>query len=101
MVALISMEFMIWQVQTSPIGMFFWILCEDVMCVLCYVDSHYTGDLDCRRSIRGYVFVFTGDPKCGKSILQDTIALSTTKAEYMAAKEPVWQTANICISLLL
>ena len=53
----------------------------------------------------GYVFMFIGGPICWKSTLHDTIALSTTKAEYMVAteavKEPTWQTANICISLFL
>ena len=97
---------MIWQVQTSPIGMFFGLFVKMLyMCVLCCVDSDYMGDLDCRRSMRGYVCVFTSGPNCQKSILQDTIALSTTKAEYMVAteavKEPTWQTANICISLFL
>ena len=69
----------------------------------CYVDSDYTGDLDCRRFMTGYVFMFTGGPICWKSTLHDTIALSTAKAEYMAVtkatKEPVLQTTNICISL--
>lgn len=71
----------------------------------CYVDSDYTGDLDCRRFMTGYVFMFTGGPICWKSTVHDTIALSTAKSEYMvvtkAAKEPVLQTTNICISLLL
>ena len=56
---------MIWQVQTSPIGMFFGLFVKMLyMCVLCYVDSDYMGDLDCRRSMRGYVCVFTSGPNC-------------------------------------
>ncbi|KAH9726277.1 Integrase catalytic domain-containing protein [Citrus sinensis] len=52
-----------------------------------YCDSDFAGDLDKRRSTTGYVFTLGGDPV--NSILQSTIALSTTKAEYMAATEAV------------
>ena len=34
-----------------------------------YVDSDYVGDLDCRKSMIGYVFRFDGGPICWKSIL--------------------------------
>ena len=59
-----------------------------------YVDTDYTGDLDQRRSTKGYVFRV---PKCTvswKKELQDTVTLSTTEAEYMtvvkASKEALW-----------
>lgn len=59
-----------------------------------YVDSDYTGDLDKRRSITGYVFNFAGGPINWKSTLQSTVVLSTTEAEYMAitkaVKEAIW-----------
>ena len=59
-----------------------------------YADSDYGGDLDRRRSTTGYVFTLSGSPISWKSTLQDTIALSTTEAEYMAAveasKEGLW-----------
>jgi len=62
--------------------------------VVGYVDSDYAGNLDSRRSMTGYAFMFSGGPVCWKSTLQDTVALSTTEAEYMAvteaAKEAVW-----------
>ena len=58
-----------------------------------YIDADYVGDLDQQRSTTGYVFTV----ECvisWKAELQDTIALSTTEAEYMAAieasKEALW-----------
>ena len=61
--------------------------------VMGYVDVDYAGDLDFRSSKIGFVFMFFGGPICWKSTLQDTVALSTTKAKYIvvtkAAKEAV------------
>ena len=52
--------------------------------VVGYVGSDYAGDLDKRRSLRGYVFTIGGCANSWKATLQSTIALSTTtKAEYM------------------
>ena len=50
-----------------------------------YVDSDYAGDLDRRRSLTCYVFTLCGSVIRWRSILQSTVALSTTEAEYMAA----------------
>ncbi|KAH9718108.1 hypothetical protein KPL71_022089 [Citrus sinensis] len=59
-----------------------------------YCDSDFAGDLDKRRSTTGYVFTLGGGPVSWRSILQSTIALSTTEAKYMAAteavKEAIW-----------
>ncbi|KAH9718140.1 hypothetical protein KPL71_022099 [Citrus sinensis] len=54
-----------------------------------YCDSDFAGDLDKRRSTTGYVFTLGGGPVSWRSILQSTIALSTTEAEYMATTEVV------------
>ncbi|KAH9657090.1 hypothetical protein KPL70_022912 [Citrus sinensis] len=54
-----------------------------------YCDSDFAGDLDKRISTTGYVFTSGGGPVSWRSILQSTIALSTTEAEYMAATEVV------------
>ena len=54
-----------------------------------YVDSDYAGDLDKRRSLTGYVFTFSDCAISWKAVLQSTVALSTTEAEYMAAAEGV------------
>ncbi|KAH7849584.1 hypothetical protein Vadar_019987 [Vaccinium darrowii] len=37
--------------------------------VVDYVDSDYAGNLDSRRSMTGYAFMFSGDPVCWKSTL--------------------------------
>jgi len=59
-----------------------------------YVDADYAGDLDQRRSTTGYVFTVAECAISWKAKLQDTIALSMTEAEYMAAveasKEALW-----------
>ncbi|KAH9673193.1 Integrase catalytic domain-containing protein [Citrus sinensis] len=59
-----------------------------------YCDSDFAGDFDKRRSTMGYVLTLGGGPVSWRSILQSTIALSTTEAEYMAAtetvKEAIW-----------
>eukprot|EP00253_Pinus_taeda_P018476 PITA_18476 len=52
------------------------------------------GDLDKRRSTIGYVFTLAGGAISWMSKLQETVALSTTEAEYIAAsdssKEAIW-----------
>ena len=63
-------------------------------CVVKYVDSDYTGDLDKRRSTTGYVFTLAKALMSWRSTLQSTMVLSTIEAEYMAlievAKEVIW-----------
>ncbi|KAH9699247.1 hypothetical protein KPL71_024272 [Citrus sinensis] len=54
-----------------------------------YCDSDFAGDLDKRRSTTGYVFTLGGGLVSWRSILQSTIALSTTEAEYMATTKAV------------
>ncbi|XP_040989586.1 secreted RxLR effector protein 161-like [Juglans microcarpa x Juglans regia] len=59
-----------------------------------YVGSDYAGDLDKRRSTTEYVFTMAGGPVSWRSILQSTIALSSTEVEYMVVtedvKEAIW-----------
>ena len=50
-----------------------------------YVDAHMAGDRDNRRSTRGYVFTVGGTTVSWVSKIQSVVALSTTKAEYVAA----------------
>jgi len=52
-----------------------------------YADSDYVEDLDKRQSTTGYVFTLSQAPVSWRSILQFTVALSTTEAEYMAMME--------------
>lgn len=59
-----------------------------------YVDAHYAGDLDTRRSTLGYVFTMAGGPISWSAKCQATVALSTMEAEYMAlthtAQQALW-----------
>jgi len=59
-----------------------------------YVGGDYTGDFDQRRFTSGYMFTVAECTISWKAELQDTITLSTTEAEYIAAveasKEVLW-----------
>lgn len=52
-----------------------------------YTDSDWAGLKDGRRSIGGYAFLLSGGPVSHQSKQQATVALSSTKAEYMATTE--------------
>ena len=59
-----------------------------------FTDADMAGDLDGRRSTSGFLFTFAGGVVSWQSKLQKCVALSTTKAEYIAAtettKEMLW-----------
>ena len=59
-----------------------------------YTDSDYAGLVNNRKSTRRYIFMLSGGPLFHQLKLQNTIALSFTKAKYMAAckveKEALW-----------
>jgi hypothetical protein len=59
-----------------------------------FCDADYAADVDTRRSTSGYVFIMYGGAICWASKRQQTVAASTTEAEYMAAaaavKECLW-----------
>ncbi|KAJ9556254.1 hypothetical protein OSB04_010868 [Centaurea solstitialis] len=67
---------------------------EDEISVTGYSDASFQTDRDDFRSQSGYVFTLNGGAISWKSSKQDTIADSTTEAEYIAAsdaaKEVVW-----------
>lgn len=56
-----------------------------------YVDADYAGDIDTCRSCSGHVFLQAGGPSAWGSQYQQTIALSTTEAEYMATSRAAKQ----------
>lgn len=59
-----------------------------------FCDADYANDQDTRRSVTGYVFIKNGAAVTWSSQRQQTVALSTTEAEFMAAceatKETMW-----------
>ena len=52
-----------------------------------YLDADMAGDLDSRKSTSGFLMIFVGGAVSWQSKLQKCVALSTTKAEYMAVTE--------------
>jgi len=59
-----------------------------------YSDAHWAGDLDTRKRPGGYVCMLARSAVSWSSKRQQTVALSSTEAEYMtltqAAKEAIW-----------
>uniref|UniRef100_A0ABD2WHA3 Reverse transcriptase Ty1/copia-type domain-containing protein n=1 Tax=Trichogramma kaykai TaxID=54128 RepID=A0ABD2WHA3_9HYME len=54
-----------------------------------YCDSDWANNVDNRRSVSGYIFMFQGGPISWASRRQKTVALSSCEAEYMALQQPV------------
>lgn len=65
-----------------------------------YVDSDYAGDVDARRSTEGHIFFVGGGPVSWTSKRQETVALSTVEAEYMAftraTQQAIWLDKFMC-----
>lgn len=59
-----------------------------------YTDADWASDVDKRRSSTGFVFTMSGGAVSWNSRRQDTVALSSTEAEYMAlssaTQEAIW-----------
>jgi hypothetical protein len=62
--------------------------------LMAYTDSDWASDPDTRRSITGYHYMLADGIFCWLSRAQKTVALSSTKAEYMAmsdcSRQGVW-----------
>ncbi|KAJ3552017.1 hypothetical protein NP233_g12969 [Leucocoprinus birnbaumii] len=56
-----------------------------------FVDSDFVNDRDTRRSTDGHVFFAGGGPVSWSTKRQETVATSTTEAEYMAVSQAVQQ----------
>ncbi|KAL4323733.1 hypothetical protein GQ457_11G029180 [Hibiscus cannabinus] len=67
---------------------------EEELCIKGYTNASFQTDKDDSRSQSGFVFCLNGGAVSWKSSKQDTVADSTTEAEYIAAseatKEAVW-----------
>ena len=63
------------------------------------MDADYARDLDKRRSVLGYVFMFTSGAVSWRCLLQNYTSMSTTKAKYIAmveaCKEAIWLTCLV------
>ena len=57
---------------------------ENTVVIEGFVDSDFAGCLDTRKSLTGYVFTAFGIAISWKASLQKVVALSITKAEYIA-----------------
>ncbi len=61
---------------------------------MAYSDADWAGDSEDRKSTSGYLFQIAGGPVSWRSKKQDTVALSTAEAEYVAlssaTQECVW-----------
>ena len=59
-----------------------------------YSDADWAGDRQDRKSTSGYLFQIAGGPISWRSKKQDTVALSTAEAEYVAlsfaSQETIW-----------
>lgn len=68
--------------------------------VIGYSDADYANDPSSRRSVTGYVFTKNGAAVTWACQRQQTVALSTTEAEFMAAcaatKEAMWVKQLLC-----
>ena len=58
-------------------------------------DSDWAGDVDTRRSTTAYIFRVNGAPVSWSSKLQQTVALSSVEAEYMAASSATQEAIHL------
>ncbi|GKV26776.1 hypothetical protein SLEP1_g36011 [Rubroshorea leprosula] len=85
-----AMKWILWYLRgTVDVGLVYDRSVDPSGNVVRFVNSDFTGDLDKRRSTTRYVFTLSGCAISWKATLQSTVALSTTKAEYMAITEAV------------
>jgi len=52
-----------------------------------WVDADWAGDTDTRRSHTAYILMMNGGPISWKSRRQDNVSLSTSEAEFVAARQ--------------
>jgi hypothetical protein len=62
---------------------------EDGLVLVGFADADWAGDTESRKSTGGYVFMLAGGTVSWSSRRQQTVALSSTEAEFMALSEAV------------
>ncbi|GJX69666.1 retrotransposon protein, putative, ty1-copia subclass [Tanacetum coccineum] len=79
---------------TANVGLVYGINCDNHVDITGFFDSNYAKDPDKGWSITSYTFLVQGCVVGYKATLQHVVALSTTKAKYMAlteaVKESIW-----------
>ena len=65
--------------------------CNSSLCLFGYVDSDYARDVDGQKSMEGHMFFVGGGLVSWASKCQETVALSTVEAEYMAFTQATQQ----------
>ena len=68
---------------------------EEELVVMGYTDASFQTDKDDSKSHSGYVFTINGGAVSWKSSKQETVADSTTEAEYIAASEAAMYSASV------
>lgn len=72
---------------TTTFGLNFTRSRSETLKLVGYSDSSYNTDLDDGRSVTGHIFYLGKSPITWCSQKQDTVALSSSEAEFMAATE--------------
>ena len=70
---------------TSTLGLY--LRAQRTLNLIGFSDSDWAGDISTRRSTSGHVFQINGSTVSWKSKKQNSVALSSTEAEYMALSE--------------
>ncbi|GBP87760.1 Retrovirus-related Pol polyprotein from transposon TNT 1-94 [Eumeta japonica] len=87
--------------ETKDHGLNYMSECTDL---IGYSDADFANDIETRRSITGYVFLKNGAAVTWSTQRQQTVALSTTKSEFMAVcaatKEAIWLRQLLCDILI-
>ncbi|XP_066908731.1 uncharacterized protein [Halyomorpha halys] len=61
-----------------------------------FSDADWAGDIETRRSVRGFMAFLAGNPVAWHSRKQTCVALSTMEAEYIAAGIAAQELVNLC-----
>ena len=63
------------------------VISENVKYLNCFVNSNYADDINSHKSTSGFVILYLSGPGSWNSKKQPIVALSSTKAKFIAAAE--------------